>query len=214
MMSRSRILRRAACLLPVAAASLLMATSCEQPMSPEEEYVRAQATVARWVNLHPDAWETELSGWPLKRPGSSAPCRQNPPAGTVVLRYGLPQTEIDLHFRCPLDASSTAQDLAAAFQFAVLTRLPHGMWSPGWEYELLTPTSTITEGVAFPTPTGPRQLRVEIRTPMYAIHARSTRPSCQPPQDAPAIEGCYLSRPHGIPLRISMTVEFRASALE
>ncbi|HEU0014087.1 MAG TPA: hypothetical protein VFQ45_10410 [Longimicrobium sp.] len=191
---------------------LLMAFSCEEPLTPEEEYAEAQRVVDWWVAMHPDGWDVDLSGWPLQRPEWSKPCSQNPPMGTVVLRYFATNTEIDLHFRCPLGASSTAQDLAAAFQFAVLTHLPHGLLSSGWKFEMLTPTSSISEGVTFPAP-GPRQLLVDIDTRLYAVYGQSVRKACEPPQDAPALEGCYLSRQHSIPLRIRMSATFDAYEL-
>jgi hypothetical protein len=122
-------------------------------------------------------------------------------SGFTALRYASGATEIELFFECPLDAIAHVEDLTAAFSHAVLQKLPHGIVSPGWRFEVLTPTSSISEKVTFAAPS-PGRLLVVIETPL-----------CQPPADAPSPEGCYLLREHRILLNLSLAVPFQGSEL-
>lgn len=77
----------------------------------------------------------------------------------------------------------------------------------------VTPSSSVHEGVAFAVP-APGRLRIDVRTPLYAVSGHSVRPSCEPPADAPSPEGCHLLRPHRAPLRLTLAVPFRGSELQ
>lgn len=176
------------------------------------EYAAASRAIDAWVHRHTQAWELGLeSGRALVRPAWSQPCAANPPSGFTVLRYEASETEIDLHFRCPVNGSATVQQLQAAFAGIVLQRLPHGIRSPGWEFQVLTPSSTVEQGVTFQAQAG--QLRVSVDTPLYAVFGRSVRDACTPPPDGPMEPHCFVNREHRVPLRLTLRVPASLSAL-
>ncbi|HEY8468885.1 MAG TPA: hypothetical protein VIL18_04540 [Longimicrobiales bacterium] len=183
----------------------LSLAGCSEALGPEEEKRAAEAAVTRWIQQHPDGWTLDLvSTKPLTRPASSQPCSQTPASGSTVLRHSARNVEIDF-FKCPLPAQPSPEELSAAFSHVVLQRLPHGIRSPGWTFDVLTPSSAVEEGVTFETP-APSQLWITIRTPLYAIYGHSTRASCEPPADAPYSEECDLQAEHRVPLTVSITV--------
>jgi hypothetical protein len=156
---------------------------------------------------------------PLFRPVWSKPCSQNPDSARVTLRYGDAggqesgkTAEIDLAFRCPIGTGVAVGDLAGAFADAVLQHLPHGIVAPNWTFDLLTPSSSVKDGVGFQQPAVGRLL-VTIETPMFAVYGHSTRPDCKPPADAPSPPGCYLQIEHRIPLRLKLTAPFTGAEL-
>lgn len=195
--------------------ALFATASCADLITdPESEFEAANRAVDRWVAAHPDNWLLNLVGTrPPARPSWSRPCSQNPESGFVTLRHASGATEIDLAFRCPLGRTASVQDLRAAFAYAVLESLPHAIQSRGWRFQVLTPSSSISEVVTFSSP-APGRLHVVIQTPLFAVYGHSVRPSCQPPADAPSPPGCYLQREHRIPLHLTLTVPFDPAALE
>jgi hypothetical protein len=212
--SRASVVKSAArAVLTLAALSL--SAGCESLVGVQgrdAEFAAASRAVDAWVHRHADAWTLNLeSGRALTRPAWSQPCAANPPSGFTVLRYEASDAEIDLLFRCPVDGGATVQQLQAAFAGIVLQTLPHGIRSSGWEFRVLTPSSTVEEGVTFQSQAG--QLRVAVETPLYAVYGRSLRDDCMPPADAPMEPGCYLNRQVPIPLRLTIRVPASLSAL-
>jgi len=192
--------------IPVIVLAGLSLAGCSEALGPKGEKRAAEAAVTRWIQQHPDGWTLDLASTnPLMRPAGSQPCSEAPESGLTVLRHSARNVEIDFFFKCPLPAQPTSEDLSAAFSHVVLQRLPHGIRSPGWTFDVLTPSSAVEEDVTFETP-GPSQLRITIRTPLYAIYGRSIRASCEPPADAPYSEECYLQAEHRVPLTVSITV--------
>jgi hypothetical protein len=188
--------------------------ACNLFTGPEAELDAAVRAVDAWVAAHPDAWTLDLSSAsPLTRPEWSKPCAANPPSGFVTLRTAASHTEVAFGFRCPLGAAARVEDLTAAFSYAVLDALPHGINSDHWEFEVVTPVSSFEEGVTFSSlPAG--RIQVTIETPLYAIYGHSTRRSCEAPADGSSPEGCYLRREHNIPLHLRLSVPFLSSRLE
>ncbi len=193
---------------------LLVLSGCgNRAVTPQSEFAAANQAVEHWMHQHPHGWMLNLSdSRTLTRLEWSRPCTETPVSGFTALRYASGATEIELFFECPLDAIAHVEDLTAAFSHAVLQKLPHGIVSPGWRFEVLTPTSSISEKVTFAAPS-PGRLLVVIETPLYAVYGHSVRPSCQPPADAPSPEGCYLLREHRILLNLSLAVPFQGSEL-
>jgi hypothetical protein len=76
---------------------------------------------------------------------------------------------------------------------------------------VLTPSSTVQEGVTLQSQAG--QLRVTVDTPLYAVYGHSVRESCIPPADAPSEPECYLSRQIPLPLNLTLRVPASLSAL-
>ena len=165
---------------------------------------RADEAVEAWIRRHPAEWRLGLAtNTPLARPAWSPPCSANPASGFVTVRHETADTEIDLAFRCPVDARGGAAALQASFAFAVLQRLPHGIAAPGWTFTVLTPSSSISSGVTFAdAPNG--RILATIDTPLYAIHGQRAGADCRPPADAPMPVGCYLQRVHQVPLRLTL----------
>ena len=193
----------------------LATTACADPLfGPRDELAAATRAIDRWVAQHPDEWRVTLVGKaPLTRPEWSVPCDQDPHSGMTVLQYRAGGAELQLGFRCPVAEAGGAEDLAAAFAYAALDALPHGIESSGWEFRVQTPSSSVQEGVTFRAVEAGRLL-VTIETPLYAVYGHSTRPACQPPADAPSPQGCYLSVEHRIPLKLVLSVPFTGSELE
>jgi hypothetical protein len=188
--------------------------------NPRDEYQDALAAARDWIAHHQDEWVfRQERDTPLVRPTWEKPCSQSPDGGTVTLEYGDTggqaggkTTEIDLAFRCPSGTGVTVGGLATLFAYAVLQHLPHGIAARNWTFDLLTPVSSIAQGVAFKEPAAGRLL-VTIDTPMFAVYGHSTRPECKPPADAPTPEGCYLQLEHRIPLRLALTMPFTGAEL-
>jgi hypothetical protein len=190
---------------------LLLAAGCSGIVDAEAEYDTARRAAERWTSRHPREWSLALSGGPLAPAPWSKPCAQTQ-SGFVALRFTADDTEVDLFFRCPVDAAGEARGLKAAFSHVVLQRLPHGIRSPGWRFDVLTPSSSFREGVVLEVPSSGR-MRISIETPLYAVAGRSTRPGCEPPADAPMAEECHLTREHRIPLRLRIDAGYDPAAL-
>jgi hypothetical protein len=193
--------------------AVLTVSGCGNVTQPEFEYAAAQHAVERWVEQHQGGWSLTLrSSRVLTRPEWSRPCADSPDSGFTTLRHATAGTEIDLLFRCPVGPGASVDELAAAFAFVVLQELPHGIRSPGWRFRVLTPSSSISEQVTFST-TAAGRMRVEIETPLYAVHGHSEREACRPMVDGPSAEGCYLGREHRVPLSLTLEVPFQGSEL-
>jgi hypothetical protein len=202
--------KRSRVLGAVAAGLVLAATSaCNAGLTdPSREFELANGAVDRWVRAHQEGWTLNLgSARALTRPSWSQPCSQDPHSGMVTLRHEAAGTQIDVSFRCPVDETSTLEELTTAFSHVVLEELPHGIRSRGWRFRVLTPSSSVSQGVTLTQPsTG--SLRVQVQTPLYAVYGHSERPVCQPPADAPSPEGCYLLVEHPITLSLTLTAPF------
>ena len=165
---------------------------------------RARDAVDAWARRHPDGWVVTLAtDAPLASPSWSPPCSANPPSGFVTVRYETAGAEIDLAFRCTGPSGTGAAVLQERFAFAVLQRLPHGIAVPGWRFSVLTPTSSVSEGVTFADAGGGRVL-VAIETPLFAVYGQGTGAACVPPADAPMPAGCWVQREHRVPLRLTL----------
>lgn len=182
--------------------------------SVDDEYQAAQRAAREWIARNPNGWVLTLDrDKPLVRPEWSKPCSENPDSKSVTVRYGDGgpaaggATEVDLGFECPVGTGAGVGDLTRAFADAVLPHLPHGITAPGWTFDILTPISSINQGVAFSQPAAGRVL-ITIDTPMFAVYGHSTRAECQPPADAPSPAGCSLQLEHRIPLRLALTAPF------
>jgi hypothetical protein len=192
---------------------LLLAAGCSSGITDTgAEYDAARRAAERWTAQHPREWSLELSGAALTPTPWSQPCSRIAAGGLVSLRFAADDTEVDLYFRCPVGGARDARELQAAFSHVALGRLPHGIRAPGWRFDVLTPSSSFSEGVVFEVPASGR-MRISIETPLYAVSGRSTRPECEPPADAPMAEGCYLTREHRIPLRLRIDAAYDPSAL-
>ena len=77
----------------------------------------------------------------------------------------------------------------------------------------MTPSSSVEQGVTFSRLPGERML-VSIDTPLFAVYGHSVRPPCQPPADAPTLEGCYLRREHRVPLHLRLSVPFSIAIMQ
>jgi len=208
-MQRTRWTRRGAALL-----LSLAAAGCGGVLDSSSDREAAERAVDRWVRDHPDGWTLRLQdARPLVRAEWSTPCSRPQPSGMVTMSYRSQGTEIDLGFRCPVGAAAGAPQLQAAFAYAALQRLPHGISVPGWDFHVLTPSSSVGQGTTFSTP-APGRLLVSLETPLYAVYGRSLAASCQPPADGPLPEGCYVSREHRVPLSLRLEVPLDLSALE
>lgn len=192
---------------------LLLAAGCSFGIVDSgAEYHSARRAAERWTARHPREWSLELSGEPLALTPWSRPCAQNPPSGFAALRFVADETEVDLFFRCPVGDPRDVRELRAALSHVALHRLPHGIRSPGWRFDVLTPSSSFSEGVTLEVP-APGRVRISIETPLYAVAGRSKRPECEPPMDAPMAEGCYLTREHRIPLRLRIETGYDPAVL-
>ena len=189
---------------------LLLAAGCSAGITDAgAEYDAARRAAERWTARHPREWSLELGGRALTPTPWSRPCAQSPAGGLVSLRFADDDTEVDLYFRCPAE---DARELQAAFSHVALSRLPHGIRAPGWRFDVLTPSTSFSEGVELQVPSAGR-MRISIETPLYAVSGRSTRPACAPPADAPMAEGCYLTREHRVPRRLPIAATHDPSTL-
>ncbi|MDT5346927.1 MAG: hypothetical protein QOH91_214 [Mycobacterium sp.] len=199
----------------VCAIAMAVALSGCSRSSPNDEYQAALSAARDWIARNPNEWVLKLDqGNSLSRPAWSKPCSENPDTKSVTLRYGDSggTTEVDLSFKCPIGAGATVSDLSRTFSYAVLQHLPHGISAPNWKFDILTPASSLEQGVTFSQPAA-GQLLVTIDTPMFAVHGHSTTPKCQPPADAPSPAGCFLQLEHRIPLRLALTAPFTGAEL-
>jgi hypothetical protein len=174
---------------------LLLTASC----APDESggQPAAASAIDRWVAAHPSDWTV--------RPSWAAPCEENGPE-VLSLNYKAAGADILLTFACPLDAPTT-ESLRQACRFAVLQSLPHGIAVPGWEFEVLTPTSSITEGVQIVDYRDGR-LRLTIEAPLFAVRGHDEREACRPPADGTTPPGCMVERQLTIPLRLALSAPF------
>jgi hypothetical protein len=177
-------------------------------LAPEASLAAANRAVDSWIKEHADEWRlTKQVARPPALADWSRPCSQNPPSGLTAIRIRESGMDVLLFFRCPVEGGVDAPDLNAAFSHAVLDELPHGITARGWRFTISTPSSSFSEAVMFSNPTAGR-VRVEIDTPLYAVYGHRTRPSCQPPADAPSPPGCHLLREHRVPIRLTFSIPF------
>lgn len=203
---------RSPVLLPTLLAIGALACSGD-PVGPPVGAQQASEAVDRWVRAHPNEWVVEVTGFRAPRLVEwSQPCTQSPPSGRTVLEVAQGDTRLHLFFNCPLAADPGPADLRSAFAYAVVETLPHGIWASGWEFRVLTPTSSITSGVSFATASAGR-LRITLQTGLFAVHGRNILPRCEGPQDSSAPTGCTVQRAHDIALDLEMTVPYVASAI-
>lgn len=170
-----------------------------------------------WVAAHPKEWvlaidDTDPSRAP-QRPPWSEPCAQSPESNSVALRYSRDDLEIELFFRCPLDGSSSLDEIGAAFSHLALPRLPHGIVVADWRFQILTPSSSFKEGVSFPAQADGRW-GVDVTTTLYAVRGDSLSEACKTPADGRTPPDCYVSIEHRIPLRITLRVPLDPKALD
>lgn len=207
MTTSHRIIRQLRGLLAVASTAIVGA-SCDDALSPEDEYVQAVAATERWVAANPTSWTLASVGLRApRRTEWSASCAINPPSGFVALNVQTASTRLTVFFRCPLSSPATVQQLQDAFNHIVLEELPHGLSVPNWHFSLLTPVSSFSSGVTFGDATSGR-VRLQIETMLSSIYGHSTRQSCIPPQDDSSAPTCYVHRTHQIPLSLNVTVPF------
>lgn len=193
--------------------SVLFAGSCTSALDPVQQLAAASRAVDQWVARHPTEWAVSLGGErALVRPEFSFSCSQGGKNNFVALTYESAGTEIDFYFTCPLGPTATVEDLRSAFAFAVLTRLPHGIKTPGWRFSVRTPSSHVRDVVTFEA-TGNGGVRVHIDAPLYAVWGMNLHPSCEI-MDAPAPPGCEVFREHRIPLRLTLQARIDGSQLE
>lgn len=193
--------------------SVLFAGSCTSTLDPLQQVAVANRAVDQWVARHPTEWTVSLGERTLFRPEVSRSCSQGGTNNFVRLRYESADTEIDFFFTCPLGPTAGVDELRAAFAFAVLTELPHGIEMPGWRFALFTPTSSVREVVTF-EPAGNGRVRIFVDTPLYAVRGVSLHRSCEAPADAPLPPGCWVLREHAIPLRVTLHARLDGSELE
>lgn len=196
-------------LLPIATASCV-----SEPLSPEEEFAAAGRAAEAWVQKHPNGWALALeTGRAPARPQGSEPCSGNPDSGFTTLQLRDRGLDVLLLFRCPVDGSASPTELSSSLAYIVLDELPHGISSRGWTFAVMTPASSIQDGIGLTAPSAGR-MRLSVDTPLYAVRGLSTRADCQPPADGPSPPGCHLTREHGIPLALSVTFPFTGSLLD
>ena len=192
----------------------LFAGSCMSTLDPVQQLAAANRAVDQWVARHPTEWAVSLGGErTLYRPESSTSCSQGGKNNLVALTYESADTEINFHFTCPLGATAGVDDLQAAFAFAVLDRLPHGIETPGWRFHVRTPTSSVSDVVTFEA-TGSGGVSIRIDTPLYTVWGENLHPRCAGIADAPSAPGCYVFREHRIPLRMTLQARVDGSELE
>lgn len=191
------------------AATLAFATvGCAESLSPEAAYQRALAAAEDWAAANESAWSVNTAGnETLRRPTSSQGCASDVPVERFPLEARAGGAGVTLYFDCSLGASSSAAALQAAFRYAVVEELPHGVRVSGWRFQILTPSSIVTSGVTFED-VGLGRVRVGMETPLYGIYGQSQRDACVPPADSAMPPECFVFREHRIQLTLQLTVPF------
>ena len=196
----------------LSAGCALVVGSCDQSLSPAEEYERAvQALDAFVAQTAGGVSYSASSAEPFKLFQGANTC-VSPKNGYTALQFPSGAVDVVLDFTCPMWSNATVADLRATFAFAVVEGAPGTLASPHFQYGLYTPASSFRDTVEF-TQTG-EGLVISIRTPLYAVWGRSTRATCIPPLDGgSALEGCSVFREHRVPLHLTLAVPVNFSAL-
>jgi hypothetical protein len=186
----------------------LIGTGCDaELLSPEFERVMAERAAQDFVDRHREGWRVVVRG-------SDAPAILEQTSMCGALAGGQVNTlmlsgrdaRMTLYFECGVPLGASAAELSAALRFVVIDDLPHGIASPGWRFQILTPSSSFSESVALRDDGG--RLTVEIDTPLFAVFGYSEHPKCETLQDAVGPNECYLERPFEAPLRLTFSVPY------
>jgi len=204
----SRRHRRTLRALGIAVGVVCATASCDaELMSPEFERVMAERAAADFVSQHRDTLHVNVRG--TEAPAvleQISMCGPTGGSGVNVLLLSGRDAKISLYLGCGVTRGASADELSAALRFVVIQELPHGIASPGWRFQVLTPSSSFADGVTLRGADG--RLTVEIDTPLFAILGYSERPSCEALIDAMAKPECYLQRPFEVPLRLTFSVPY------
>jgi hypothetical protein len=188
----------------------LLAASCAG--DPDSSQAAASAEVDRWVAAHPGDWALTIderdAAHPLGRAKDFDQCDQA--SSTGHFRYAAGGTDILLTFDCAALTNATTESLRKGFRFAALNSLPHGLSLPSWQFEVLTPSSTFTEGVQVVAFQNGR-LEVDIDTPLYALRADDVREECRTPADGTTAPACFVHRELHMRLKLHLSVPFDPS---
>ncbi|MCC7001066.1 MAG: hypothetical protein IT357_02830 [Gemmatimonadaceae bacterium] len=176
-------------------------------MSPEFERVTAERAAQDFVDRHREEWRVNVLGSdPPAILEQTSMCGPTGGSGVNVLLLSGRDARISLYLGCGVTRGASADELAAALRFVVIEALPHGIASPGWRFQVLTPSSSFSEGATLRVAGG--RLTVDVDTPLFAIFGYSERPSCEAPQDGFATNECVLQRPFDVPLHLTFSVPY------
>lgn len=205
----SLIARRVVRALAVALGVVCTAASCDaELLSPEFERVAAERAALDFVSRHRDVWRVDVRGTdsPAVLEVNRA-CNAPGDSGLNALLLSGGGARVTLYLDCAVAAGASATELSAALAFVAIEELPHGIASPGWKFRVLSPSTTIADGVTIDVARG--RSTVHIDTPLFAVFGYSERPRCQPPQDSFRTNDCFLQHSFDVPLRLSLSVPYR-----
>jgi hypothetical protein len=202
------VVPRAPRLYALVFALALGSASCDRELlSPEYERILAEKAAMEFVARHRDEWRVHVRG--IEAPAVlelGGSCDTPGGSGLNGLLLAHRETRLTLYFDCPIASGATAADLSAALAFVVIDELPHGIASPGWQYAVQTPSSSVTNGVTLGVAAG--RLTVDVDTPLFAVTGFSERAACLPAQDDLVTPECYVHRAFRVPLRLTFSVPY------
>jgi hypothetical protein len=188
--------------------ALAGAAGCESPPASQSE---AQAAADRWATDHASGWELKVDD---KTQGFVQPFGARCATDFMTLRYAAAGYQVDLGFACPGPQGTDLAGLRASFKYAVLDVLPHGVEVPGWNFQVLTPSSSITAGVQLASWDGGR-LTVKIDTALFRLSGTRDSADCMPPADGTTPAACLAGADlHQMPVHLTLTAPLSPELLK
>lgn len=200
----------------VATVLLCTQAAADKDRQADPDYDRAVRVAQQWITAHATGWNLALPGtgpaqgfqrakWDTARCGPET-------NHLVTASFKSAGTTVELYFDCAVTQASTLEALRAAYRFTVLAALPHGLQLPTWQFEVLTPVSSFSEGVELAA-WHDGILDVRIKTPLYALYGHSTVKACGYIADAPSPPRCFVHKEHRILLSLTFSALFSPSVL-
>lgn len=183
----------------------------------DPDYDRAVRAAQKWIAAHATEWNIAIPGnGPAqgfqRAKWDTAHCGPDT-NHLVTASFQSAETTVELYFDCAVAQAKTLEALRAAYRFTVLGALPHGLKLPTWQFQLLTPVSSFSEGVDLAA-WHDGILDVRIKTPLYALYGHSTVKACGYIADAPSPPRCFVHMEHRITLTLTFSARFSASVLQ
>jgi hypothetical protein len=172
----------------------------------------AAAQADRFAQEHSAGWQLRAHEQDATRAlqfaSFSKRCTTGDSHDKTTLEYVASGYEIAFGFSCLPGRTTELAALKDAFSYVALNQLPHGIKANGWKFVVLTPSSSLAEGVELLELANGR-LSVRITTPLYAVYGESLdKQACPHQEDGALPANCFVNRELGFPLALSLSVPF------
>lgn len=176
------------------------------------DHGEAAAQAERFAQEHRAGWQLHAHEQDATRAlqfaSFSKRCTSGDRDDKTTLEYVAPGYEIAFGFSCLPGRNTDLAALKDAFSYVALNQLPHGIKANGWKFVVMTPSSSIDQGVELLELANGR-LSVRITTPLFAVYGESLdRQACPQLADAALPPHCFVNRELGFPLTLNLSVPF------